>query len=174
MQCSIFIHFFETCFSCNSIYWKLFNTSTQKVSSFLIPFLNLCMGFPGSSDGKESACNVGDLGSIPGLGRSPGEGKGYPLQYSGLENSINREARQATAHGVMKSQTRLKWLRSTSPCSWAAVLSVVQQSDSVIQTHMCFFQIICYHKLLQNIEYSSLCYTVGPVGCLLYIVAGRC
>ena len=65
------------------------------------------MGFPGSSDGKESACNVGDLGSIPGLGRSPGEGKGYPLQYSGLENSINREARQATARGVMKSQTRL-------------------------------------------------------------------
>ena len=42
------------------------------------------LGFPGSSAGKESACNVGDLGSIPGLGRSPGEGKGYPLQYSGL------------------------------------------------------------------------------------------
>ena len=47
------------------------------------------MGFPGGSDGKESACNVGDLGSIPGLGRSPGEGKGYPLQYSGLENSTD-------------------------------------------------------------------------------------
>ena len=44
--------------------------------------------FPGGSAGKESSCNVGDLGSIPGLGRSPGEGKGYPLQYSGLENSI--------------------------------------------------------------------------------------
>ena len=43
-------------------------------------------GFPGGSAGKESACNVGDLGSIPGLGRSPGEGKNYPLQYSGLEN----------------------------------------------------------------------------------------
>ena len=47
------------------------------------------MGFPDSSAGKESACNVGDLGSIPGLGRSPGEGKGYPLQYSGLENSTD-------------------------------------------------------------------------------------
>ena len=46
-------------------------------------------GFPGGSAGKESACNVGDLGSIPGLGRSPGEGKGYPLQYSGLENSMD-------------------------------------------------------------------------------------
>ena len=46
-------------------------------------------GFPGGLDGKESACNVGDLGSIPGLERSPGEGKGYPLQYSGLENSMD-------------------------------------------------------------------------------------
>ena len=46
-------------------------------------------GFPCGSDGKESACNAGDLGSIPGLERSPGEGKGYPLQYSGLENSVD-------------------------------------------------------------------------------------
>ena len=46
-------------------------------------------GFPGSPAGKESACKVGDLGLIPGLGRSPGEGKGYPLQYSGLENSMD-------------------------------------------------------------------------------------
>ena len=49
------------------------------------------LGFPCGSVGKESTCNVGDLGSIPGLGRSPGEGKGYPLQYSGLENSIYSE-----------------------------------------------------------------------------------
>ena len=47
------------------------------------------LGFPGDSAGKESACNVGDLGLIPGLGRAPGEGKGYPLQYSGLENSMD-------------------------------------------------------------------------------------
>ena len=60
------------------------------------------LGFPGGSDGKESACNAGDLGSIPGLGRSPGEGKGYPLQYSGLENSMDR-----IVHGVTKSRTRL-------------------------------------------------------------------
>ena len=52
------------------------------------------------SVGKESDCNVGDLGSIPGLGRSPGEGKGYPLQYSGLENS-----KHCIAHGVAKSWT---------------------------------------------------------------------
>ena len=47
------------------------------------------LGFPCGSAGKESTCNVGDLGSIPGLGRSPGEGKGYPLQHSGLENSMD-------------------------------------------------------------------------------------
>ena len=47
-------------------------------------------GFPGGSASKESACNAGDLGSVTGLGRSPGEGKGYPLQYSGLENSQSR------------------------------------------------------------------------------------
>ena len=62
-------------------------------------------GFPGASDGKESACNAGDPGSIPGAGRSSGEGNGYPLQYSCLENSMNREAWQATVHGVVESQT---------------------------------------------------------------------
>ncbi|KAI4547679.1 hypothetical protein MG293_000009 [Ovis ammon polii] len=62
---------------------------------------DLC-GFPGGSAGKESACNAGDLGSIAGLGRSPGEGKGYPLQYSGLENSMD-----CKIHGVAKSWTRL-------------------------------------------------------------------
>ena len=58
--------------------------------------------FPGGSDGKESACNAGDPGSIPGLGRSPGEGNGYPLQYSCLENSVDRGAWWATVHGVAK------------------------------------------------------------------------
>ena len=64
-------------------------------------------GFPGSSDGKASAYSAGDLGSIPGLGRSPGEGNGNPLQYSCLENPMDRGAWWATAHGVAKSQTRL-------------------------------------------------------------------
>ena len=65
------------------------------------------MGFPGSSVGKESTCNAGDLGSIPGLGRSPGGGHGNPLQYSCLENPMDRGAWQAAVHGVTKSQTRL-------------------------------------------------------------------
>ena len=63
------------------------------------------MGFPGGSAGKESTCNARDLGSIPRLERSPGEGKGYPLQCSGLENSMDRGALQATVHGVTKSRT---------------------------------------------------------------------
>ena len=63
------------------------------------------MGFPGVSDSKESAYNMGDLGSIPGLGRSPGGGHGNPLQYSCLENPMDRGAWWATVHGVEKSQT---------------------------------------------------------------------
>ena len=60
------------------------------------------LSFPGGSAGKESACNEGDLGSIPGLGKSPGDGNGYPFQYSGLENSMD-----CIVHGVAKSRTQL-------------------------------------------------------------------
>ena len=61
-------------------------------------------GFPSGSEVKVSAYNAGDLGSIPGLGRSPGEGKGYPLQYSCLENPMDGRARWATVHGVTESR----------------------------------------------------------------------
>ena len=60
------------------------------------------MEFLGGSDGKESACNAGDPGLIPGLGRSPGEENGHPLQYSCLENSMDRGAWQAKVYGVTK------------------------------------------------------------------------
>ena len=60
-----------------------------------------------SSDGEESVCNAGDAGLIPGLGRSPGEGIGYPLQYSCLENSMDGGAWWATVHGIAKSRTQL-------------------------------------------------------------------
>ena len=63
------------------------------------------VGFPGGSDGKESACNVGDPDSIPGFGRSTGEGKGYPLQCPGMGNSTDRGAWWATVHGTAKSHT---------------------------------------------------------------------
>ena len=67
------------------------------------------MGFPGDSDIKESSCHVGDLGSISELGRSLGEGNSYPLQHSGLENSMD-----CIVHGVAKSQTQLSNFHFTS------------------------------------------------------------
>ena len=79
-----------------------------EVSIFLFLFSQIWLlssfplGFPCDSAGKQSACKVGDLGSIPGLGRSSGERKGYPLRYSGLENSMD-----CIVHGVAKSRTRL-------------------------------------------------------------------
>ena len=63
-------------------------------------------GFPGGSDDKETVCNAGDPGSTPGLGRSPGEGNGYPLQYSCLDNPMNRGDWWATVHGFLKSQNK--------------------------------------------------------------------
>ena len=83
----------------------------------------LFQGFPDGSVGKESACNVGDPSLIPGSGRCSGEGKGYPHQYSGLQNF-----KDCIVHGVTKS----------------------------------IFQILFHHRLLQDIEYSSLCYTGEP------------
>ena len=81
-----------------SFFFSFFNSLIHESCLYLFPFCYL--GFPCGSAGKESTCNAGDLGTIPGLGRSSGEGKGYPLQYSGLENSMDY-----TVHGVSKSQT---------------------------------------------------------------------
>ena len=66
------------------------------------------LDFPGGSGSKEPACSAGDPGSIPGSGRSPGEGNSNPLQYSCLENPMDRGAWQATLHGVAKSQAQLR------------------------------------------------------------------
>ena len=85
-----------------------FTTATLWNDHF-ISFYGIFLGFPCGSAGKESTCNVGDIGSIPLLGRSPGEGKGYPLQYSGLENSMD-----CVVHGVAKSRTGLRDLHFTS------------------------------------------------------------
>ena len=113
------------------------------------------LGFPCGSAGKEPACNAGELGSIPGLGRSPGEGKGYPLQYSGLETFMD-----CTVHGVAKSWTRLSdfhnsprvlsrvpWLYSKSLLVIYSIYSSVHMSISISQcipppTHPFF---ICDH-----------------------------
>ena len=82
------------------------------------------MGFPGSSDSKASAYNVGDPGSIPGPGRSPGEGNGNPLQYSCLENPMDRGAWQATVHGFTKSWTRLS--------DWATTTMLLEQPSPTV------------------------------------------
>ena len=74
-----------------------------------------CTIWAGASDGKPSAYNAGDLGSIPGLGRSPGEAKGNPLQYSCLKNPMDGGTWQTTVHGVAKSQTRLSDFTFISP-----------------------------------------------------------
>ena len=109
---------------------KMWGTWGTSINSFL--FLKL--GFPGGSDSKESACNTGDVGSIPGLGRSPGEGHCNPLQYSCLENSMDRGTWQvavtelqrvghdwATKHSIANS---LNWVVVTYVCSlWDKLLS---------------------------------------------------
>ena len=90
---------------------------SQRVGHDWVTELNWkILGFPCGSAGKESACNAGDLDSIPGWGRSPGEGKGYPPQYSGLENSMD-----CIVNGVAKSRTRLIF---TSQSFWEVISSV--------------------------------------------------
>ena len=85
----------------------------------------LSLGFPDDSAGKESSCNTVDLGSIPGLGKSPGEGKGYPLQYSGLENSMDH-----VVHWITKSWTWLSDFYFTSLL--ACRFSVEKSADNLI------------------------------------------
>ena len=77
------------------------------------PIYDQLKAFPGGSEVKELACNAGDLGSIPGSGRIPGEGNGNPLQYSCLENPMDGGAWWAAVHGVPESQTRLSDLTFT-------------------------------------------------------------
>ena len=79
-----------------------FKKHNHCVCILLGSWFKVFLGFPRGSAGKESTCNAGDLGSIPGVERSSGEGNGYPLQYSGLENSMD-----CIVHGIAKSQTRL-------------------------------------------------------------------
>ena len=85
-----------------SEHFTLIANTTNLILAWINGNLMSTSGFPGGSEVKASARNAGDLGLIPGLGRSPGEGKGYPLQYSGLENSMD-----CIVHGVAKSLTRL-------------------------------------------------------------------
>ena len=116
------------------------------------------LGFPCGSVGKESACNVGDLSSISGFGRSTGEGKGYPLQYSGLENSMD-----CIVHGVAKSWTWLSYFHFHSLWPYETQLArlLCPWYDSVKKTGVC-----CY-VLLQGIfptQGSNPCLLVSCIG----------
>ena len=110
------------------------------------------MGFPGGSDSKESVCSAGDLGSIPGSGRSPGGGHGNPLQYSCLENSMDRGARQASPWGHKESDTT-EWLNISHShdiipqltlldlsgqlyLSWLTQASWIQQDQGRVKTFL--------------------------------------
>ena len=94
------------------------------------------MGFPGGSEVKASACNAGELGSIPGLGRSSGEGNGNPLRYSCLENPMDREAWWATVHWVTKSRTRLSNFTFTFTFSNSSSSEYSEISDNFIQIYI--------------------------------------
>ena len=109
-------------------------------NSNLVGKVTLCiiLGFPGSSAGRESTCNAGDPGSIPGLRRYPGEGNGYPLQYSCLENFMDRGAQRATVHAVTKSDM-------TEP------LSLSIQNKTSMSHYFIFF----YQTFNQNFGYEN-------------------
>ena len=105
-----------------------------------------CLGFFSGSDGKEFTCNVGDRRSIPGLGRFPGGGNGNPLQYSCLENPLDRGTWWATVHGGAKSQTQLNDSRFH-------FLSVCWQADAALMFfHLC--QILWQNRSLIFREFS--------------------
>ena len=95
----LLLSFLFSCFFCNGMCRFQASLIVQEPDSFPD---SMFLDFTSGSAGKESACNAGDLGSIPGLGRSPGGGKGYPLQYSGLESSMD-----CIVHGVAKSWAQL-------------------------------------------------------------------
>ena len=107
--CFLYIQFSSVTESCPSLCDPMDCSTPGLPVHHQLPefYPNSCLNFPGGSDGKVSACNAGDLGSIPGSGGSPEEGNGNPLQYSCLENPMGGGAWQATVHGVSKSQTQL-------------------------------------------------------------------
>ena len=103
--------------------WGIARNSYIKPKGLLeLATKNLVGGFPGGSDGKESACNSGEPGSIPGLSKSPGEGNGNPFQYSGLENSMDKGVWQAIVHRVAESDRAERLTLSLSQELWKPFL----------------------------------------------------
>ena len=113
----------------------------------LISWHRLIWGFPHSSVGKESACSAGDVASIPGSGRSPGEGNGNPLQYSCLENLMDREAWEATAHGVTRVGHDLV-TKPPPPPSWLLPPSTVILEKKIKSSIVSTFSSSVCHEVL--------------------------
>ena len=109
----------------------------------------LCVWPSCDSAGKESTCNVEDLGSIPGLGRSPGEGKGYPLQYSGLENSMD-----CIVHGVTKSWTQLSDFHFTSHLVFLLWKNGYSDPHPVLFNWVAFF--VCTLSCINSLSISDI------------------
>ena len=128
------------------------------------------VGFPSGLDGKESACNVGDRGSIPGLGRSPGEGNDNPLRYCCLENTMDRGAWQATVHGGHKGSDTTEWLTlslslgESGKCSHQAIRGWgVQQWDRGSQpgVGITIMPLHAWFSLSPDIS-PFMCLVIGP------------
>ena len=122
-------------------------------------------GFPHSSVGTESACHVGDSGSIPGLGRSPGEGNGSPLQYSCLENPMDGGAGQATIYGVARVRPDLA-TKPPLPSMYWAILAWIQLSSKYVFLYFLtkFYLTKCILCMLSHFSCIWLC---NPVDCIL-------
>ena len=131
------MHRGDNCFWCFDSYWIVTRYCVQCFNELLFygniinPILQRLKGFPGGTDGKESACNTGDLGSIPELGRSPGEGNGNPLQYSCLENSMDRESGGLQSMGLQR--VRHDWVTNTH--THRRKLLSLRRNKSLIKRH---------------------------------------
>ena len=130
------------------------------------------MGFPGDSDYNESACNAGDLSSIPGLGRSPGEGKSYPLQYSGLQNPMERGAWQATV--FYKCQLEPVAYSLIQFCKLYPCLSSVCQFHWSLQEECWRLQLLLYICLFLFSDQLVFASYISKLVYLVHIHLGLC
>ena len=122
------------------------------------------MGFPSGSDSKEPACNAGDRGSSPRLGWSPWEGNGYPLQYSCLENAMDRRAWQATVHGVAKSQTCLSDFHSLTHIQTHNLVQTLMFTWMTIITSMCVrTELLSLHSSAAGTPWHPVSWRAGHI-----------
>ena len=136
---------------------------------YLICVFYLFCDFPGGSEDKACACNVGDLGSIPGLGRSPGEGNGNPLQYSCLENPMDRGAWRATVHRVAKSPTRLSNFTSLI---FVLVMLYSFQCTNLSHLWLNLFQNILFLLMLLQMGFKEIYLSIFDHAGFLLLCAG--